>query len=87
MPVSLNWQKGAPPPAARGPKNSYAEVINALKSKPGTWAIVSTCEVPTKRKGGQIPGYQTLKKAGCEVATRRDGTKVALWACWPTDKA
>lgn len=69
-----------PPPSKSGEKGSYrAPILAALQTRPGQWAIVR------RNTQGQFGSAGTvLRKAGCEVATRKmeDGTSV-LYARWP----
>lgn len=62
-------------------KTRYAEILAALKSKPGTWAFIDSSPKMTNLANKLRVDY------GMEVATRHiNGNNYGVWARWPSNK-
>lgn len=63
-----------------GPNFAIRARLEALKARPGEWAIVKDKLVHTGAYG------KPYRKAGCLVTSRKqpDGT-ITIYACWPVD--
>ena len=73
----VRWED--PPPRHGGWK--WADVIDALKDRPGCWALVCDHETTSYVEG---TARQRLGRLGCEVSIRRlDKGCSSLWARWP----
>lgn len=76
-------QFGELPPSQRGRSTVIVPIIEALKARPGEWALVY--ETPTTNSAA--PVVARLKKHGADATQRKSDNGAAVWARWPQDAA
>ena len=74
----IAWENPPPSGAGRPSRLDYDAIVAALKSRPGTWALVDEY----KTNGARKP----LLQRGCEVReSKKVGEPVKVYARWPKD--
>ncbi len=82
MAAKVKWTRTAPP-RSRVPSSHYDEVVAELKKKPGKTAEVNRVAREGHSDSYTVPGYQALKRRGCNVFQRSVDGDLVLYASWP----
>lgn len=69
------------PPVWTGRPSTTDPYVEALKARPGVWALVHRRTKGTPNAFGGRAG--ALKKRGCQTAQRTVGDELHLYARWP----
>lgn len=75
MTIQIQFQD-PPPKTYPGRAKEVMEAVEALKLRPGQWALV-------RRAGDKGGTPSTWRRLGCEITTRQNGDGVDVYARWP----